>query len=71
MYIKFISTFGLLLMLSACGTWRDNSGNGLSVQDDFQCKQQCGYYDTRQNIFGSAQCMAHCYQSKGYSVQKD
>jgi len=65
--VKRIFVFLFLpLMLSACGTYRDRNGNPLSQKDDFECKQQCGYYDMRQSVVAGGYCMADCYKARGY-----
>lgn len=52
-----------LLALTGC-SFMDAPMGGLSQADDFQCKQQCGYFDPRAGIIGPAMCMNQCVASK-------
>jgi len=61
--------FFLLATLSACGTYRDQYGNQMTQKDDFECKQQCGYYDMRQSPISGGYCLADCYKAKGYVLK--
>ena len=35
----------------------------MTAAEDFRCKQQCGYYDMRANIFSVVSCMQACQRS--------
>lgn len=69
--LKLTAYVLLMCSLSACGVLRDQNGNPVTQADDFQCKQQCGYFDFRQSIMGVAMCMNACTQAKGYTLHKN
>jgi len=59
----------ILVLISGCAMNRPLAGrNGQPVPPkvDFECKQRCGFYDTRQSIVGSAICMNQCVEAAGY-----
>ena len=57
-----------LALLSACQTPPLTGSSGQSVPQniDFQCKQQCGMYDSKVSIIGAAMCMNECVRAHGY-----
>jgi hypothetical protein len=69
--IKMTLAAALLLTMTACGVMRDQYGNPMNVQDDFECKQRCGFYDPRSSIVGTAMCMNACERAKGYTLHKN
>lgn len=66
--MKLSIALATLLTLTACGVMRDQYGNPMSQQDDFECKQKCGYFDPRQSIVSGAMCLNACEKSKGYKL---
>ncbi len=66
---RMVILLALIAVLSGCVTWRDSYGNRASSADEFECKQKCGYYDTRMNAMGYALCNNDCMRSKGYSTK--
>jgi hypothetical protein len=67
--MKILLPIVLLLTLAACGVMRDQNGNPISQQDDFECRQKCGYFDPRQSIIMGGMCMSECERAKGYRYQ--
>ncbi len=65
---KLILLVLMVTFMTGCaGTWRNSAGDLMPQKDDFECNQQCGYYDSRsQNVFMMAQCLAACRNSRGY-----
>jgi hypothetical protein len=64
--MKLLMALAILFTLTACGSMLDKNGNPVSVQDDFDCKQKCNYFDPRSSIIGTGNCMIACKESKGY-----
>lgn len=69
--MKITLAITILLTLTACGVMRDQYGNPMSQQDDFECKQKCGFFDPRQSIIMGGMCLSACERSKGYTLQKN
>ena len=69
--MKINLAFMVFISLTACGVIRDQNGNPISQQDDFECKQKCGYFDPRQSIIMGGMCLSACERSKGYSLHKN
>jgi hypothetical protein len=62
-------SLALIVFLGGCAMDKPLSGkNGQPVPPkvDFECKQRCGFYDSRQSIVGAALCMNQCVEAAGY-----
>lgn len=57
--MKKLLALSLALTLVGCAT---EPVPQVSKQVEYQCKSQCGFYDPRMSIMGSAMCMADCYR---------
>lgn len=64
--LKRIALFLYVLFLTGCVTYHDRFGNPAPQHVDFDCKQKCGYYDTRMSAVGTAFCLNDCMNSQGY-----
>ena len=65
--MKLAIAISLALVLVGCETppLTGSSGRPVSAKTDYQCKQQCGMYDPRASIIGSAMCMNECVKASG------
>lgn len=66
-FFRYAIILVLLLQMFGCVTYRDRNGNLASQSDDFDCKQKCGYYDSKQSGLASGICFPDCMQAKGFS----
>lgn len=55
------------LFLTGCATiFHDSYGNPASSRDEFQCNRQCGWYDSKANVFDTSLCKVDCMHARGY-----
>ena len=64
---KFL-TITICILLTGCQTppLTGSYGQQIPPKVDYQCKQQCGMYDSRVSIMGAAMCMNECIRANGY-----
>jgi hypothetical protein len=58
----------ITLFLTGCQTppLTGSYGQPIPQKVDYQCKQQCGMYDSKVSIVGAAMCMNECIRANGY-----
>lgn len=65
MIFRYFGSIVLCLSVAACATGRWEPQ--ITQIDEFECKQKCGVYDSRQSIVFASECTMACYRAKGYN----
>jgi uncharacterized lipoprotein YajG len=66
--MKRLLAISIFALLAGCQTPPLTGSNGQPIPPkvDYQCKQQCGMYDSKVSIVGAAMCMNECIRANGY-----